>query len=127
MQGLVEESEITETDMSYPEASSGRDGGEYVGADQKPEQVMMDELGQGTEGKVTAIAIHLFMAEHNGGVASNFVLPMTNPVSSPDPTPDTVLTGCSKTISALPHSRARRIHDIAAGCSLRRLQEPVPV
>lgn len=55
MQGLADDSEITETDISYPEAGCWPDGGEGVGTDQKPEQVMMDELGQRSKREVAAI------------------------------------------------------------------------
>ncbi len=46
MQGLIDDSEIAETDISYPETRGWPDGRERVGTDQKPEQVMMDKLTQ---------------------------------------------------------------------------------
>ena len=60
VQGLVDDLEIAETDMSYPEAGCWPDGREGVGTDQKPEQMMMDELGQGAKREVAAIPTHFF-------------------------------------------------------------------
>jgi hypothetical protein len=55
VQGLVDDSEIAETDISYPEAGCWPDGGEGVGTDQKPQQVMIDELRQGAKREIAAI------------------------------------------------------------------------
>lgn len=55
MQVLIDDSKIAETDVSNPEAGGWPDGREGVDADQKPEQVMMDELGQRAKREVAAI------------------------------------------------------------------------
>ncbi len=55
MELLVEDREITQTDIPHPETGCwpyGRDG---VGADQEPKQVMMDKLGQRAKREVAAI------------------------------------------------------------------------
>ena len=52
MQVLIDDSKIAETDVSNPEAGGWPDGREGVGADQQPEQVMMDKLGQGEKADV---------------------------------------------------------------------------
>jgi hypothetical protein len=61
MQVLVEDSEIAETDIPYPEAGCrpyGRDG---VGTDQEPQQVMMDKLGQGKNADIVTFHMELFL------------------------------------------------------------------
>ncbi|MDH4328234.1 MAG: hypothetical protein OEV77_06920, partial [Nitrospira sp.] len=55
MELLIKDSEIAKTDIPYPEARCRPNGGEGVGADQKPQQVMMDELGQGEKTEVAAL------------------------------------------------------------------------
>ena len=55
MQGLIDDSEIAETDVSNPEADGWPYGSEGVCADQEPKQVMMDKLGQRAKREVAAI------------------------------------------------------------------------
>jgi hypothetical protein len=54
MQVLVEDSEIAETGIPYPEAGCRPHGGDGVCEDQEPQQVMMDKLGQGEKADVAA-------------------------------------------------------------------------
>lgn len=58
MQRLVEDLEIAEADLSYPQTGGWPDCGEHIDADQKPQEVMMDELRQGANREVVAILTH---------------------------------------------------------------------
>ena len=59
MQILVEDSEIAETDIPYPEAGCRPHGGDGVCDDQEPQQVVMDELGQRKNADIVAFHIYL--------------------------------------------------------------------
>lgn len=57
MELLVEDLEITKRKVPNPQAGCRPHGGNGIRADQKPKQVMMDELGQGEKADVAAIHI----------------------------------------------------------------------
>jgi len=55
MERFLEDVQLTKCLISYPETGSRPDGREHVRADQEPQQVMMNEVGDGVERESTTI------------------------------------------------------------------------
>jgi hypothetical protein len=59
---------VAQVNVPDPQTGRGKDGGNGVGADQEPEQMMVDELRQSEERESAVIHIYLFLELAKGYV-----------------------------------------------------------